>query len=594
MILKHSSNTERSERDAGRRIPWKELRWILLGVLWLGILLLGYIGFSKYFSAHKIPATSLDLIYDTVQLIVLESGNITSPIPLEVEIARFALPTLAAITAVTTLAIIFLEQAQQVRLRFIRNHVVICGLGRMGYLLAHGFIDRGDAVVVIELDDGNPLLEQVKAHGAMVLSGTATDAIVLGRAGVKRASSLIAVCGDDRVNAEIAIRAQQVVKTRRPKPLCCRTHIVDPQLYELLVNKEFGGHDFTTIRLELFNVFDQGAKLLLQEFPPFNPDEEGRGSHILVVGMGNFGESLIIHAARTWTMEHPSPDRRLKITVIDRDAERKCEVLSIRYPQLPKRCEFHPLSIEFDSPTFHRADFLFTTGKDIDVDLIYICLDDDSQGLSVSQTLLRRLPQQQIPIVIRTQGTASLAGFLSNNDEGQSAFQQVYTFSLLDRTSTPDLLSSGPHEYLARALHDEYVRQQAMAGSAEGSASLSWAQLPESIKEANRKQVDRTGSNLEAVGCRIAPLMDWDSPPFAFTPAEIEVIARREHEGWCADLRRGGWGFAPVSKNTKKKTHPDLVEWDHLPEPEKEKNRAPVRELPTFLTRAGYRIDRPA
>ncbi|MCJ7568165.1 MAG: NAD-binding protein [Anaerolineales bacterium] len=592
MILKHSSNAERSEHDTGRRIPWKELRWIFLGVLWLSILLVGYIGFSKYNSAHKIPATSLDLIYATIQLVVLESGSITSPIPLEVEIARFALPTLAAITAVTTLAIIFLEQARQVRLRIIRNHVVICGLGRMGSLLTNSFIDRGDAVVVIELNKDNPLIEQVKARGAIVLTGTATDAIVLGQAGVQRASSLIAVCGDDRVNAEIAIRAQQVVKTRRLKPLNCRIPIVDPQLYELLVNKELGGHDFSSIRLELFNVFDQGAKLMLQEFTPFNPDEEGRGSHILVVGIGNFGESLIVHAARTWTMDQPSSDHRLKITVIDRDAERKCEVLSIRYPQLPKRCEVHPLSIEFDSPIFHRSDFLFTAGKSVDVDIIYICLDDDSQGLSVSQTLLRRLPDQQVPIVIRTQGTASLAGFLSSDDEGRNAFQRVHTFSLLDRTCTPDLLSSGPHEYLARALHEEYVRQQTKAGSAEGSSSLSWDQLPEPTKESNRKQVDRIGANLEAVGCRIAPLMDWDSPLFAFTPAEIEVIARREHEGWCDDLRRGGWVFAPGSKNTKKKTHPDLVEWDHLHEPEKEKNRAPVRKLPNFLTRAGYRIDR--
>lgn len=592
IILKHSSNVKRNEGDVNRRIPWKQLRWIFLGTLWLSILLLGYTGFSKYFSAHKIPATSLDLIYATIQLIVLESGSITSPIPLEVEIARFALPTLAAITAVTTLALIFLEQAQQVRLRFIRNHVVICGLGRMGFLLANSFIDRGDNVVVIEHDDGNPLLEQVKARGAITLSGSATDAIVLSRAGVQRASTLIAVCGDDRVNAEIAIRAEQVTKTRRPKPLCCHIHIVDPQLFELLVNKELGGQDHASIRLELFNVFDQGAKLLLQEFPPITPENEGRRPHILVVGMGNFGESLIVHAARTWSIEHPETDHRLKFTVIDRDAERKCEVLSIRFPQLPRRCELHPLSIEFVSPTFHRADFLFNTGKNIDVDLIYICLDDDSHGLSVSQTLLRKLSLVQTPIVIRTQSTASLAGFLRSKDGGRSAFQHVHTFSLLDRTCTPQLLSSGPHEYLARALHEEYARHQGKAGSADSPARLTWSQLPEPIKESNRKQVDRIGANFEAVGCRIAPLMDWDSSPVEFSHEEIEAIARREHEGWCSDLRRKGWVFAPGSKNTNKKTHPDLVEWEHLPESEKEKNRAPVRELPAFLIRAGYRIDR--
>jgi hypothetical protein len=154
------------------------------------------------------------------------------------------------------------------------------------------------------------------------------------------------------------------------------------------------------------------------------------------------------------------------------------------------------------------------------------------------------------------------------------------------------LLSSGPHEYLARALHEQYARQQAKDGSVEGTASLNWAQLPEAIKEANRKQVDRIGANVETVGCRIAPLMDWDSPPIEFTDEEIEVIARREHEGWCDDLRQGGWAFAPGPRNTKRKTHPDLIDWEHLPESEKEKNRAPVRELPAFLIRAGYRIDR--
>jgi hypothetical protein len=112
------------------------------------------------------------------------------------------------------------------------------------------------------------------------------------------------------------------------------------------------------------------------------------------------------------------------------------------------------------------------------------------------------------------------------------------------------------------------------------------------MKEANRKQVDRIGANFEAVGCRIAPLMDWDSSPIEFTREEIEMIARREHNGWCDDLRQDGWIFAPGPKNTKKKTHSDLVEWEHLPESEKEKNRAPARELPAFLIRAGYRTDR--
>jgi hypothetical protein len=91
-----------------------------------------------------------------------------------------------------------------------------------------------------------------------------------------------------------------------------------------------------------------------------------------VVGDEQLWEKLDRTCSQKLDDGHPNSDRRLKFTVIDRDAERKCEVISIRYHQLPRRCELKPLSIEFDSPSFYRADFLLPGGNSIDVDIIYI------------------------------------------------------------------------------------------------------------------------------------------------------------------------------------------------------------------------------
>ena len=68
--------------------------------------------------------------------------------------------------------------------------------------------ERGDQVVVIEQEQGNDLLELCKDLGAIVLIGNATDDDLLRTARVYRARQLICVCGDDGINAEIAMNAE--------------------------------------------------------------------------------------------------------------------------------------------------------------------------------------------------------------------------------------------------------------------------------------------------------------------------------------------------------------------------------------------------
>ncbi len=577
---------------------WKSYRWpILVGTECI-LLALGYIGFAEYTAALGGSRSRLDLLYLTLQLVTLESGAVSGPVGWELELARLALPAVSAYTALAALATIFHRQIESIRLWFTSGHVVICGLGHKGSLLARRFLEEGDKVVIVEQDETCEWLGPCREAGAIALVGDARSAEMLRKAGISRARWLIAVCGDDGTNAEIAVRVRAArvgARARRHGALTCVVHIVNPQLCTLLRECEISGEQDPAFRLELFNVFDRGARTLLDEHLPRPRGERGAACalHLVIVGLGGFGESVVVHAARDWWNQHGTSGQQLRISAVDRGAEWKCASLEVRYPQLREACDLVPCQTDIRSPTFQQAPFLYDDQGRCTADAIYICLDDDSLGLQAGLTLLQRTRSLGIPIVIRVAQEAGLAMLLSGDRAG-SSFRDLHAFSLLDQTCTTAVVQGGTHEALARAFHGEYVRTQRALGAVPGqnAALQPWDTLPERLKESNRRQADHIGVKLQAVGCETVPLARWDAAQFRFTPGEIERMAQMEHARWAEELRREGWAYAPGTRNEARKTHPALLLWDQLPKADKEKNRAVARELPTFLARAGFEIRR--
>jgi hypothetical protein len=582
-------------RDTRLRQFWREYRWPLLLGLEAILFVLGYAGFAKYAAALGESRSQLDLLYLTLQLVTLESGAVSGPVSWELEVARLLLPAVTAYTALAAFALVFRKQIQSLKLWFIRDHTIVCGLDRKGYLLARDFDAQGKRVVVIEQDESNERIELGRARGIIVVTGDASNAEVLRRAGAHKARWLISVCGDDGTNAEVAVRAQALSAARRRGALTCTIHIVDPQLCELLREREIAAEGLSTFRLELFNVFDRGARILLREFPPFGADRaDTEPPHLLVIGMGGLGESLVLRAARDWRNREEASGGKLRITVIDREADGKVESLKVRYPGLAQVCRLTPCQMEVHSADFQRAEFLGPTQEECDVDVAYVCLDDDSLGLHSGLMLLQRMRRCPVPIVIRMDKDAGLATLLRGNHGIPDAFGNLHAFALLDRTCTAEVVLGGTHEILARAAHAEYVRHQRQQGHTPQTNPLMvpWEQLPEPIKESNRRQVDHIGLKLKAVGCGLAPLTDWDAASFAFTPEEVERMARMEHERWCEERCREGWRHASGPKNPQAKTHPALLPWEELPPADKAINRTAVREMPAFLVQAGLQIYR--
>jgi hypothetical protein len=579
----------------GLKQQWQDYRWLMWTFSVLFVIYLGYSGFKDYYLSISEIWSPLDNFYRTIQLFVLGFDSTIINPNWKLELARWLAPAIAAYTAFRALVVIFREQFQLLKIRFLRNHIIICGLGNKGLLLSQKFKDQWKNVVAIELNEENDNIKECRDIGAIVLVGNATASYILRKAGLKKAKYLFSVCGADSVNAQIAVQSRKLLtmKVKKSKPLTCIVHIVAPELSRLIKEREFETEKNDAFRLEFFNLFDQAANTMINAFPPFDYKKEHHTifPHLLIVGAGRMGESLVVNTATRWLNLKSKTNKKLKISIIDKAANQKKNLFYLRYPGLEQICQLIPQEMDINSPKFESGGFLFNSNRECDLSIIYICLDNDSFALSTALTLYQRLRLYDIPIVVRMNSETGLTDLIQGESHGLG---RLHSFGLLDRVLKPELLLMGTHEIIARAIHEEYLKDQFEKGETveRNSSLVPWDELLGSLKESNRRQADYLGVKLGKIGYYIVPMIDWNAGLVEFTIEEIERMAKMEHDHWVEERLKEGWRYASGPKNSKKKRSPFLVPWEELPEEEKEKDRNPVRNIPDFLAKAGFQIYR--
>ena len=145
------------------------------------------------------------------------------------------------------------------------------------------------------------------------------------------------------------------------------------------------------------------------------------------------------------------------------------------------------------------------------------------------------------------------------------------------------LAVSAEREALARVLHEHYE-------APDTPLLRPWNELDETERELNRSAVDEIPEKLHSIGARVVAAGRTEKG-FAFTPEEVEALARVGHDRWCRVRSDHGWIYG-ATRDDAARQHPDLVSWPKLPEARREIDRDHVRVLPALLRTAGLAIER--
>jgi len=124
-------------------------------------------------------------------------------------VATYALSNLTALIVEGDLQGYLRERRMEKRLSNLRDHVIVCGFGKMGFQAAWELKQVGVPFLVIEKEPGkgskNPRFE-----GEIFLYGDAMDELILQKAGIDRARGLIAALTTDADNVLVTLTAKQL------------------------------------------------------------------------------------------------------------------------------------------------------------------------------------------------------------------------------------------------------------------------------------------------------------------------------------------------------------------------------------------------
>jgi len=90
------------------------------------------------------------------------------------------------------------------------NHVIICGIGKVGYRVALELLKLEREVVAVEANGAGRFIEKAQALGIPVLIADARQPETLIKAGIERADAVIPCTDDELTNPDIALDAREL------------------------------------------------------------------------------------------------------------------------------------------------------------------------------------------------------------------------------------------------------------------------------------------------------------------------------------------------------------------------------------------------
>jgi voltage-gated potassium channel Kch len=531
----------------------------------------------------------LDLLYCTAQMFLLEANlDATKIVPIELSIARVLAPLSLGFAAWETVAVLFKEQFA---LSSLKNHVIICGLGQRGFELAKGYIKANKKVLVVEADAENDLISSCKAHGALVIIGDATEGVVLRKARLQYARSLYAISGDDGNNFEIGAKvSRELGKITNAKITNINCYIAANNV--LLSDISPYSQKFRDISktgsTRIVRINDLAARKLFQDFPLDRKvilPSDTTIIHIIIIGFGSMGESVLLQAVR---MGHFANGSKLQISVFDQDASRKSKLLIQTIPGLSQCAILDYYDVNFDSFEFGEKISELINNKST-VPYIVFCLNNTMLSVNLALRLRTITKEKIIPFYLRLNDNSGLGVLLNKIDsvgkEKNGDTLNFYGFGLIKETCSPDVFENWQLDIIAKALFDNFKkRQHGSKIQNEEWLQKSFEKIDTTHRDHFRQEADHLPVKLRACGYKITNLKETSDTKRIkkFSPDEVMILAKMEHNRYCAELRISGWNYN-TTYSTKLRTTPDLVSWEILTKSEQQNRYQLLQDIPSVL-----------
>ncbi len=186
---------------------------LLLVTLWLSF---GLTLWRWYRPGDTVPSLAQALYY-ALQQMVFEP--LTLPTQLPLQMLFFVVPaiglTLAARGGLSAAVLLFDKHTRREAWHMAlastySDHIIVCGLGKVGYRMVGQLRGAGQEVVVVQRAPRSEFYDLVVGLGVPVITGDARQPETLLQAGLLRAHSICAVTGDDLTNLDMALTAREL------------------------------------------------------------------------------------------------------------------------------------------------------------------------------------------------------------------------------------------------------------------------------------------------------------------------------------------------------------------------------------------------
>jgi hypothetical protein len=619
-------NSHASLDLSSHRSPFQNrLKWvpIIIGIV---AFVCGLVGWRQYDGADG-PWWAIwsNALYHTLQLFVLHASHLDDPVPPVLHAARL----LAAFTDISVvgygLITFFWSESLLTLARLSSGHVVICGLGRLGFRLAQEFRRNGTRVLGIDVSDLPERIAAANDAGIAVVVGDASSPTDLQRVAVGRAEHVIAVSDDEQTNVAIAAAVGKLLANPKSRPtwlspLECWIFIADAQLRQTF-RREFifpyTGPNFH-VNVRGLDLFELATRQILArsplDFERIQPTD-ATSVRLVIVGFGPVGQQLALQAAKIGVFAN---FRKTNVTVVEREDSGRPQSFLDRYPKFTEICDFTRVPLKLERSPINEIDSVSQLGalaapqgnaREL---LTFAFCWDTSSGPAISEgEMFQRLQRDDptnlhLALALAEKVKSSLVRFLvfqtretgfgalfPADGRGKAIGPRMHAFGMLEELCSLETLLQEREDAIAKVLHQNYYDNQIEEGRRPGSkpALFPWEQLAEQFKDSNRQGADHIPVKLRALGYRVDRLGSDHTPvPSLEDSDEVELLAKMEHERWRAEWWLKGYTYAEGKRDDRARTHPLLVSWDELDQETREWDRQLVRAIPDALERAGSGI----